>query len=497
MFQDVKQLKIKEAEATIAQLNAKKVAMYDDVKTLKDKLWDLEVRLKELKTDDQYGVGNFAAKKYSMLKRTFSTLARRTYRDYQANLAEMRALPERIAALSSEIEIAEVQAAGEVARSGILQAVEKAEHTLWQVEQATTLAQLNVSPDDAVQMLTANDVTPVLDESDYEIFERPRNFQSRADLIAVHKMDIMPTNNRLTTLSEAGVKQTEKVTIDGQEYEFSYLLERNTMHFSMNDEVSSHFYGDWENCHYLVLQPFAEIPHDKIGAMMANDTFTRGGVDLTENAWIICPKDEVQTVQELNPHVHVLGYQGENVKGLAAPFLSQLGYRAEKVGQWGWYDEQSRQQFEAIIDHEKLHAVQHTNSTDYEDEEFNIYANRAIAMIKMLVEQNLVRSVEDFERIKPQLAKVMGIGNLIRHTDVQEINIDDTAIVANGRQIQVFAEKMEKAGMPVTNPEYVRLRDHMAGYQWVNDGLNTKDLLINTLVNSALRARTMTAERTL
>ena len=291
MFKDVQKLKIKEAEDKVAQLKEKETAMHDEVRTLKDKLWDLE-------SQEKRGINAYRGKKkFSTFERLFTQ--RKAYREYQAKLAELKTLPDRIAALKSEIEIAKIQTDEKIAQSGILNEIEQVQSQVWRIKDAKTLGEIGVTPLDAINLLENNEITPVLDESDNHVFERPREYltKGKAALCAVHKMDVMPKDDRLSTIAEAGVEYTEKITLDGQEYEYSYFLERNTMHVSLNDEVSSHNWGNWDKCHYTILQPFDEIPNERIGSMEPNDTYTRGGIDLTKNAWIICPAAEVETVK--------------------------------------------------------------------------------------------------------------------------------------------------------------------------------------------------------
>ncbi|MBO4726199.1 MAG: hypothetical protein J5598_01185 [Clostridia bacterium] len=512
MFNDVQRLKLREAEEQVARLKEQESAMYDEVRTLKDKLWDLE-------NQERRGLGAYHGKKqFSAFERLVTN--RKAYREYQAKLAELKTLPTRIAKLKSEIAIAEMQTSEQIAQSGILQSIEQAQSQGWAVERAQTLAELGMTPVEAIQLLEDNEITPVLDESDNHVFERPREYltKGKAALCAVHKMDIMPTGNKLETLSEAQVEETAKIVLDGQEYEYKYAYDRNTMHVSMNDEVSSHNWGNWDKCHYTILQPFNEIANERIGSMEPNDTYTRGGIDLTTNAWILCPADEVETVKELNPQVHVLGYKGENSKGLAAPFLSQLGYRAENVGMWGWSDDESAKQFYELAKQEKLNIVQHTNSTDFEDEEFQIGINKAIAIMKMMVEKNLVKSFADFERLRPQLKDVGWndyVVKLFYSTGVHEPSlISDSAVIANHRQIDVFARKMQLAGMPLTGVQALALEEKagLMDEENTREGLTSAiyydpeygspaqqkfspvDFATKIMIDSAVRSRTMETE---
>ena len=508
MFKDVQKLMLAEAEVKLQALKAEKESMRADVVVLRDKIWDYERKLETLQLNEKHKTGEFRNQNILVLKRIFSAKTRKAYKKYQAALAELKTLPDRISKLTSEMEIAEKQVDLQINTSGILQKIEAAEYDYYHKDMAQCLGELNLSPAEAIKLLENHDITPVLDESDYATFERPREYatKGKAALCAVHKMDIMPENNRISTIKEAGVMQNEKIQIDGKEYEYSYLLERDTVHLSMNDEVSSHNWGNWDNCHYCILQPMAEIPSDKIGSLEPNDTYTRGGVDLTQNAWILCPAAEVETVKELNPGVNVMGYKSENAKGLAAPFLSQLGYRAEKVGMWGWDDHESEQQFYQIAEREKLDVVQHTDSTDYEDEEFNIGINKAIAIVKMLVDNHLIQSASDLERLAPQLKTVDFndmVGKIFAQTSFSSKSrpIAPCAIVGNRRNLEVLAAKMQRAGIPLSNTDQANLQhiiDHYGKSKAADVlGVSPCEYAAQVLANSVLRARTMEADRTL
>ena len=409
---------------------------------------------------------------------------------YQSWLANYQKLPEKIQQLKNEIEIAEVKVQDELEQSGILQDIEDLESKICRIEETTTLGELGIQPFEAMKLLEANGITPILDESDREIFERPRNYQSKNDLIMVHKTDFIPKNNRLSTQKEAGVERNLKVNLDGKDYEFSYLIERDTVHTSMNDEVSSHMFGEWDHCRYTVLQPFAEVANEKIGATVPNDTYTKGGIDLTANAWILCPANQVDEVKKENPSVHVLGYQGENSAGLAAPFLSQLGYRAEKVGMWGWEDEQSQNQFFQLAEKENLKVQQHNDSVESETEDYLIACNKTISIMKMLRENNLINNLEDYQRIKPQLVRQVGYNECMKKA-------------MTGRELQILQQKMEKAGMPIVGKNYEILKtaydDKQNDTNLVTEKfgieLGFSEIFEKAMINSAVNSYTQEAER--
>ena len=501
MFKDVQLLKIKETQAALAEAQKNKEQFGQTLRDQNEQLWKLEANM-------QRGVSGYHGKKsFNVFEKLITH--RGDYKKYQAWLAEYQKLPEKIQKLKQEIEQTKIKTQTELEQSGILQDIQNLEDEIYNIKKATTLGELGIKPLEAISMLEANGIVPVLDESDREIFERPRNYQGKEDLIMVHKTAFIPHDNRISTRKEANVQRTEKVNLDGKDYEFSYLVERDTIHTSINDEVSSHFFGDWEDCRYAILQPMAEVPSEQIAAAVPNDTYTKGGINLTNNAWVLCPVAEVDNVKKENPAVHVLGYQGENVKGLAAPFLSQLGYRAEKVGQWGWEDSQSQDDFYQIAQKDNMKITQHYYSTEADDEQFLINLNKLTSIMKMLRDNNLVQSAEDYQRIKTQLEKQVDFKNCLCFADGtnQEARgqIGPDAIIGNGRQFQVIQQRMSEAKMPLPEKESAILKtaydDSKNRTNLVAEKFGIKmpfiDIFERAMVNSMMQARTIETERSM
>lgn len=367
------------------------------------------------------------------------------------------------------------------------------EAEMLKIAQATSLVQLGLTPLGAVKLLQEYGIMPVLDSDDCVTIFNARHIQSPADLIAVHQMNFMPMDNRLKTPREMGVKITDKVTLNNRKYQYSYALERNTTHITLNGEIAN------ENCQYVVLQPFEEIPHEQIIGVTPRDTYFRGGLNLTANAWILCPANEVKKVRKFNPHCHVLGYVTENASGLATAFLSQLGYHAQTMERWGWSDYQnSQQELYALAERERWSLVPFYDSTDYEDERFQTSSNKVIAMMKMLIDKKLVQSVKDFQQLRPQLFTQtdfhFAMKNMMRMTMVRDAQkIPDAAIVANGRQALVLAEKMARVGMPLTQTEQMILQlqfspDDTGVAREIRHGLSSVEFVTRLIVQSALRA---------
>ena len=223
----------------------------------------------------------------------------------------------------------------------------------------------------------------------------------------------------------------------------------------------------------------------------------------------MCPASEVAKAKQQNPNINVLGYQGDSVKGFADPFLSQLGYRAPGVGQWGWVSDEAQDQFYQIAQRENFRFQQHADTTEREDELFIMNINIMIALLKLLRDNDLVQSASDFERLKPQLNKQAGFNYLTAisfKTQVREPkNIDDNAIIAHGKQIVVLAEKMQKAGMPLSDKEIQILQTKLNDLRHHTNDTETKlgvnlslpEIIEHAVENSMLRSRTIEAERSI
>ncbi len=254
---------------------------------------------------------------------------------------------------------------------------------------------------------------------------------------------------------DSNVEYKKSITINGVEYEYSFKSARDTVHMAMNDEVSSHMYGSWDDCKYSVLIPFEDIPNEKIGRAAPMDTFTRGSIELSENTWILCPKNEVDRLKTFNPKVHVLGYDGENVQGFSQPFLTQLGYRAEDVGMWNWQNDESARQFYELMAREQIKTGTHTYTYFHEDEQMLGAINQAVSLSKLLRDNHLITNPEDIENIMKQLEdNYQGFGFILSglgEKSQMEGDLEPQSIKGNHKQVDIFLEEMKKNGFNISD----------------------------------------------
>lgn len=157
-----------------------------------------------------------------------------------------------------------------------------------------------------------------------------KTIQSIDDLVMVHKTSYFPNKAIKTPFdTKKFAMKTINCKIDGEDREYKYPIRsyRNTVHFCLNGGVESHAYGRWEDIKYAILMPLSKNK-DKIVGGTECDLFSLGSVPITDNAYILCPKEEIDKMKEANPTAHVIGYEGDSISQYVNIFLSNiLGYK--------------------------------------------------------------------------------------------------------------------------------------------------------------------------
>lgn len=231
--------------------------------------------------------------------------------------------------------------------------------------EAKVPAELDLTFENAIKLLKDTGIDPILTETDltdFNIITKP-NVDNLDGLILVHKSGHVPTDSRVHSLKELGIKGTVNYKVGGKEIETTFDKGRNTVHFAVNGEVGSHMYGNWDDKKYAVLIPFKDIPKKEIGSAAPQDTFIVGGVNLTPNSWILVPKGEKEEVQKNNPQVNVLEYEGKNVSGYADQLIKNLGYKQMSIGPNGWdQDRKSEKKYKDLMEKEGLSTTSHSST---------------------------------------------------------------------------------------------------------------------------------------
>lgn len=204
------------------------------------------------------------------------------------------------------------------------------------INRAKTLSDLGLSFDDAIKLLEEHGVEFVLNESDKEITLNDSSFDERCDFVLVHKAMQRPSGNSVVSVRNANAYACFSYTLsDGTKIRFDIKKCRNTVHFSLNGEVSSHIYGTFDNRKYAILVPFDKVNTSNMLSFSPEDTYFSNGLDISFG-YILCPCEEVELVRRENPNVNVVGYVGSNVDGYANSLLSILGYKYKEVGKDNW-----------------------------------------------------------------------------------------------------------------------------------------------------------------
>ncbi len=83
------------------------------------------------------------------------------------------------------------------------------------------------------EILTQNDLNQTFDDKGKEITDT-------SDLVLVHKTNFIPENGVIKSSRDAGVLLDHYFDVGGERYRGKHLFERNTVHFCLNGEVTSH-----------------------------------------------------------------------------------------------------------------------------------------------------------------------------------------------------------------------------------------------------------------
>lgn len=326
-------------------------------------------------------------------------------------------------------------------------------HEYEKIKDAKTLEELEMNFKDSIDFLKENNMPIVLTKEDQYIDkdkEKRKDYNGLEDFMLVHKTKYPPEQSKIKTSKEAKSMYDIEIELNDKSYASQYSQERNTVHFAVNHEVMSHEAGEWDDTKYAILIPFEDVPKSQIGCAEPVDTFVVGGVALTPNSWILCPKGEKEKIQRDNPKVQIMEYDGENVKEYPNVLLHELGYQIEDGGKWQWGNKEAQEQFGEIMEKENIERGHHSFTEYSKKEEMMENANIASAIFGIIKDNNLVNDDKEMRNIYEQVNKPWNIKIANKEIKSEKYSFNEIlkdALGENNEGKSYLFEKLKSQGL--------------------------------------------------
>ena len=336
-----------------------------------------------------------------------------------------------------------------------------------------TLEDYHLTLQDAIKLLNDNNIPIVLTEEDKKaIIDIPREYNEKGmeSIVLVHKTDYIPHSSKIRSNRDAkAIAGTIETKFnDGSDYKIDVPSKRRTVHFSMNGEVGSHLYGNWDSKKYAIIIPFNDIPKENIAAANPEDTWTKDSVRLTVNTWILCPKGEKEQIQEENPNINIIEYEGKCVSGYANSFVTNLGYRYEDVGVYSWNDEKSSEEICKTISNNgfrrDIHYYSKERATEVSFQEIDIVT----ILAELLVQKHYFKNYDDFKNMIAKTEFEKSINNIFMQ--------DKERILTN---VNILKSNLQKIGVNIPQ-QYIEIIDMMVQQSKYGIDFNYKNVLLGT-----------------
>ena len=334
-----------------------------------------------------------------------------------------------------------------------------------------TLEDYHLTLQDAIKLLNDNNIPIVLTEEDKKaIIEIPREYKEKGmeSIVLVHKTDYIPHGSKIRSNREAkAIAGTIDAKFnDGSDYKIDVPSKRRTVHFSMNGEVGSHSYGNWDSKKYAIIIPFNDIPKENIAAANPEDTWTKDSVRLTVNTWILCPKGEKKQVQAENPDINIIEYEGECVSDYANSFVTNLGYRYEDVGVHSWNDEKSSEEICEVISDNGFRRSVHYYSKESDTEGSFQNIDIATILAELLVQKHYFKNYNDFKNMIAKTEFEKSINNIFMQGKER--------ILTN---VNILKSNLQKIGVNIPQ-QYIEIIDMMVQQSKYGIDFNYENVLL-------------------
>ena len=283
------------------------------------------------------------------------------------------------------------------------------------IRNAKKLSELGLNFKQAEDIFNEKGLPMVLDEKD-TIMENGAKIDKLDDLVLIHKTNYAPSDGIIKTAKEAGATMSSTLNLDGETYEISIPRARETIHFCVNGEVSSHAYGSWEKSKYAAIVPLANVPN--IVVFNPVDTYSKGNVEIN-NGNFLCPLEEVDKIKANNPGLSVIGYKGkEDVSGFANAFITALGYKYERGNEYDWDNQQDSILANEIVS--KNTFIRQSGDHAYMPERAAEDAQEQIVNNFKTIVEKIFEINKDFEP-KSLANQLLGMGSLSKTPQIQMV----------------------------------------------------------------------------
>lgn len=138
-------------------------------------------------------------------------------------------------------------------------------------------------------------------------------------LVLVHATHHFPNNHKVLCREDAGLKYQDKC--------FSH---RTTVHTTINNMVEAHGYGNWDNCKYIVIEPFNTQKEKPMG-FSRDDTYFSRNLNLTSKGLILVNENAYnQLSEEQISNNNIILYKG-NGSIATTKALIMMGYKPQNL----------------------------------------------------------------------------------------------------------------------------------------------------------------------
>ncbi|MBO4816279.1 MAG: hypothetical protein J5507_05180 [Clostridia bacterium] len=322
--------------------------------------------------------------------------------------------------------------------------ISSAEDYKSKVEQAKSLRDLDLDFKKAIEILSKSNIEVVLDESD----KMPNNVMAMSGIggkegyaIAfTHLTDYLPENGEILRMIDKGARHK----ISGEWGEVEIDPTRGTTHLAACSEVANVYGSSWDNKKIGIILPLNGLEKDiNITSYSPADFQIRSKVRIPNNGYIICPKDMVDEAKQKNPNLNIIGYEGENVRGLVNQMLVYLGYDYSRVGEDGFISEIQtsiyKEKIEEYFGIKEPNFVRHVNTKERQDERIGYFFKKLDAFIKG-IECKTVNYNDDYKQ------KIISIIMQGIDTDkISELILEQLGVINENQTIKKIVEnKLDK-----------------------------------------------------